>query len=238
MPTILIFGSSSGLGLAAAQLFSKQGWQVISINRAQCDLASPESVKAYVQSPQLQEGKFDLCLFAAGMGEMGYLDELGDGALERSMAVNFHAPVTLFKHLASRSNPCTRFIFVLSGTADLLFPGLAPYALSKRALRDYLTILKAEGSFAHCHFLAVNPGSMNTPFNKKALIHGQLRLPANVGKRTADEVAEKIFQAVQNQRTCLNLSPLPYVLGKVQALFPLLISYLLRLRTKRLPTKV
>jgi NAD(P)-dependent dehydrogenase (short-subunit alcohol dehydrogenase family) len=140
MNKVLILGASGGLGRSLEALYKEKKWQTSALNRRDCDLSDERAVDLAIQSSADLKSPPDLCIFASGACEAGYLDELGQDSIRKSMTVNFLSPVRTFQHLASGPHPCPSFIFVLSGVADFLIPGLAPYALSKRALRDYLAV--------------------------------------------------------------------------------------------------
>jgi short-subunit dehydrogenase len=117
---------------------------------------------------------------------------------------------------------------VLSGAADLLVPGLSPYALSKRALRDYLDIVRLERSFPRSRVLTVWPGPIATRFNEKSRVHGSYRLPTGSPGRSARDVAERIYRAEQAGRRELVLSPVPRLAGSIQAIVPAFVRWLIR----------
>ncbi len=232
MPTVLIVGASGGLGQALADVYRERGWAVQAVTRDRCDLADPVAV-ARLASELAESGRrLDLCVFPAGVSEAGYADEVEPAAFRRCLEVNFLAPLTLMSALAT-STACRRFVFILSGAADLLVPGLAPYALSKRALRDLVEIARLEGSFPDCRVLTVWPGAVETDFNRKTRIHGTYRLPAGAAAKSPRHVAERIYRAEQAGRTRLVLWPLPILIGRLQALAPALIDPLIRWHFRR-----
>ncbi len=237
----LIVGGRGGLGSALAEIYSARGREVQRISRTGkepgdwvCDLADPAQVSALAGDAARMSG-FDLCLFAAGTSEAGYLDDLPDEAFRRCLEVNLLAPLALFRALAMASQPCRRFVFVLSGAAELLVPGLAPYALSKRALRDVLAIRELEGSFPDCRILSVWPGPQDPPFAAPPRLHGPYRLPKRSGARPPAEVALRIVEAEEAGRKHLVLSPLPNLLGRLQACLPAAVGVLVRSRFRRAP---
>jgi short-subunit dehydrogenase len=225
--TVVIVGASGGLGSALADVYAEHGFKVRRVDRRAADLADPPAVRRLAAELVGAGGAPDVCIFAAGASEAGYLDEAPPEAFRRSLEVNFLAPVTLFHALAT-TTACRRFVFVLSGAADVLMPGLAPYALAKRALRDFLDVRALERSFPGRHVLAVRPGAIQTPFDDRTRVHGTFVLPRTARRRSARDVAERIFAAERAGSRRLTLGTLPEVLGRVQALAPGLFGRLMR----------
>lgn len=217
---VLLFGASGGLGAALAREYRGLGFGVSAPDRRLCDFADPASLDRFL----CKAGPADLCLVCAGVSEAGYVDELEPEAFARCFQVNFFAPAAILSKL-----DCGRFVFILSGTADLLVPGLSPYALSKRALRDYLRISAMEGSFPGKRVLEVWPGGIDTDFNKKTRLHGGFKpYVRRAGLRSAEEVARRIVAAERGGKKRLVLSPLVRAAGWLQDLAPDGVSRLAR----------
>ena len=228
MPKILIIGASGGLGQALVAVYREAEFDVVTLNREDCDLSDPAAVARTATDENFLNVDYDVCVFAAATSDAGYVDALDHDALRRSMEVNFHAQVALFRGLASATPGCRRFVFVLSGAADLLVSGMLAYAQSKRALRDYLYVAEMEKSFAGCRILTVSPGAMDTDLNRKTRIHGEFKLPRGMPPRAPQWVAKRIFQAERAGKKRLNLAPVPTTLGRLQALAPRLTLPLIR----------
>jgi NAD(P)-dependent dehydrogenase (short-subunit alcohol dehydrogenase family) len=224
-PRALIVGAAGGLGQALVRRYEEAGFAVRRVTRADADLADPAAVERLAVDPAL--GPFEVCLLAAGTSEAGYLDALDPAAFRRCLEVNFLAPVALVTALARR-DACRRFVFVLSGAADFLVPGLGPYALSKRCLRDWLALADLERSFPRCRFLPVWPGGMETAFDARTRRHGDYELPRGSAPRAPAEVAARIFAAERAGRTCLDLARLPRLLGWLQAVAPRAMRMIVR----------
>lgn len=215
MPRALIVGGG-GLSEALSRAYLDRGWEVQVVLRSggawACDLSRPDEVSALLGDPARVSG-FDLCAVVAGVSHAGHADQIPPGAYRECMEVAFLAPIAFVGALARAERPCRRFILVLSGAADLPVPGLGPYALAKRALRDWIALVRMEGSFLGCRFLEVRPGPMATGFDAKTRLHGGFRLPRSGSPRSPDEVARRIVEAEERGQSSLTLSPLARVLG-------------------------
>lgn len=230
---VLVTGSSAGLGAALAAAYRAKGWEVQGLSRRDpvwpCDLADPAQVARLVSDPGKLSG-FDLAVFAAGTSEVGLLEDLPPEAFRRCLEVNFLAPITLFRALAAAPRPCRRFVFVLSGAAEVLAPGLSPYAVGKRALKDYLAFRGLERAYPDVRILCVWPGPMATGFDAATRVHGNWRLRSASSPRSPEEVARRVLEAEEAGRRRLVLSPLACLVGRLQSLAPGLIGALMRRR--------
>jgi NAD(P)-dependent dehydrogenase (short-subunit alcohol dehydrogenase family) len=224
-----VFGAGSGLGQAVAERFEQEGWSVMRVTRAECDLADPTAVARWIERAGRDQPMPELCVYCAGTSEVGRLDDLPPDAFRHCFEVNFYAPLTILLHLSRRGPvPCKRFVFIHSGTGDFFLGNLSPYSLSKRALRDVLYFRRLEGALADVEILEVWPGPMATPFNDKTRKHGAVRLPAPLRARPPERVAEAIYRAVTRGKARLRISRLPALLGSLQSMCPSLFLLFVR----------
>lgn len=227
-PKALIIGGSRGLGEALLNIYKNKGWETHNISRNTCDLSDPLAVEKLAGDMAFINSGFTLGIFSAATADMGYIDETSPQAFRHCMQVNFLSLITLFYALAKADHPCRRFIFIHSGAADFLIPGFSPYAISKRALRDYLYIAKLENSFPGCQILQVWPGGIATEFTQKIRFHGSYKIIKGMRPRTAFEVASRIYEAEQSGKGHLNLSSLFIFLGRMQSFLPGLLNWLMQ----------
>ena len=134
----LIVGNSDGIGLALTRRLIAAGWEVTGLSRSAADLGTHHVVDVTSPSyPSLLAGidTVDLCVYAAGVGEIDRLD-----AQTRSLEVNLLAAartldVVVPKMLAAGGG----HIIGLSSLADRVISKQAPgYAASKAGLTSYL----------------------------------------------------------------------------------------------------
>lgn len=155
MKTVLITGGSTGLGLELAKKFAKNGKNKLIImcferclddpNEAlggtgaivgqyEFDLSKIEEVKAKAMEIFEKHGKIDILVNNAGMVEFGYFNEREDiSVLDRTMKVNFYAPVILTKAYLERFNS-GHVVFISSVVAYSSGVRASEYVISKHAL--------------------------------------------------------------------------------------------------------
>ncbi|HEY5603067.1 MAG TPA: SDR family oxidoreductase [Gammaproteobacteria bacterium] len=179
-PTIIITGSSSGIGRAITLRLLESNYQVIGIARYRqqepirhdrfialpLDLAEvdtlPEKLNALVkQYPDVQG-----IVFAAGRGQFGSLEEFSYAQIKALTELNFisHA------YLAKAYLP----LFKKRGSGHLIFIGSeaalkgsrkgAIYCATKFALRGLAQALRDECSKSNVRVTLVNPGMVDTAF--------------------------------------------------------------------------
>lgn len=160
----LVTGTSSGIGLALAQVLLDDGWEVLGAARrdvalahpryrhVQVDLADPAALMATLFPPLdlalAREGRKRVALVnnAAVIGGLSRVRDLAPDHLVRVMSLNAAAPLALMARFASRrpEGARLRIVNVSSGAAHKALPGSADYCASKAALRLAGRTLAAE----------------------------------------------------------------------------------------------
>ena len=122
MKTLLITGGSSGIGLAAVQLFVAKGWQVIELSRSgqsspsvvhiPCDVTSEQSVQAAVAEAMNHTSHLDVVISNAGFGISGPIEFTSVEEAQKQFDVNLFGamrlvravlPILRQQHSASKS---------------------------------------------------------------------------------------------------------------------------------------
>lgn len=94
--TAFITGASRGIGAAICEGFQASGATLVTPTRAECDLASPASVAAYLEGLATP---IDILVNCAGINRLGALEELGPGDFEEVLQINLKAPLALAQAL-------------------------------------------------------------------------------------------------------------------------------------------
>jgi NAD(P)-dependent dehydrogenase (short-subunit alcohol dehydrogenase family) len=178
---VVVTGASSGIGMAAAELFAREGFVTFAGVRSDADAARIATLH-----PNLRPVKLDVTDRAAidaaahsvaasglplrgvvnnaGVAVAGPLEFLPVDELRRQFEINLFGPVAVSQAFlpqlrASRG----RLIFVGSISGRLAVPFIAPYSASKYALRAVADALRVELASARIAVSLVEPGSVRTP---------------------------------------------------------------------------
>ena len=134
MRTLLITGGSSGIGLAAVQLFVEKGWQVFELSRSgkssdsvchvSCDVTDEESVIRALDEVKKQVQTIDVVISNAGFGISGAIEFTSSQEAHRQFDVNFFGAFYLVKNVLPilREQRKGRILFTSSVAADLSIP--------------------------------------------------------------------------------------------------------------------
>ena len=180
-PLIVISGSSSGIGLAMAREMLKRGNAVLGLVQdaasdavnhpdycqEQVDMADPDGLQARTaEILRAIEEPVRALVNNAGIGRMGYLEQLSVADMRLVLDTNFlsHAIVTkAFLPLLKRQ-----------GYGDIVFTGSEAarsgsrqgsiYCASKFAIRGFAQALREECGKSNVRVSLINPGAVRTPF--------------------------------------------------------------------------
>ena len=180
-PLIVISGTSSGIGLAMAREMLDRGYAVLGLvknaskdhvrhsgyRQEQVDMAAPEALELRVKEILGAIGQPVRALVNnAGIGRMGFLEQLSLGDMRLVMNTNFlaHAIVTkAFLPLLKRQG---RGDVVFIGSESALRGGRngSVYCASKFAIRGLAQALREECGKSGVRVSLINPGAVRTAF--------------------------------------------------------------------------
>jgi NAD(P)-dependent dehydrogenase (short-subunit alcohol dehydrogenase family) len=206
----LITGASRGIGRAVAEVFAREGAQVLLLARNRkaleqiddriraaggnatlipLDLADGKAIDAL--GPTLYErfGKLDILVGnAAILGRLSPLTHIPSEHWERSFAINVTANWRLIRTLDPllRRSDAGRVIFVTSGVARSARAYWAPYAVTKAALEALAKTYANETGDSRIKVNLIDPGATATHMRAEAYPgEDQATLP------TPEQVAER-----------------------------------------------
>jgi len=244
MKTILITGTSSGIGRAAAVKFQREGWNVIATMRTPgketelnglnnvlvtaLDVQDADSITNAIQQGIQRFGSIDAVVNNAGFSVFGAFEMTSDDQLQKIFDINLFGPMRIVKALLPhfRSKKGGTIINITSQGGRVTFPTCGLYHASKFALEGFTETLAYELIPFGIRTKIVEPGSTKTKFVGSAEIaSGDLYSAfVNVGlanwakydtmASTPEEIAETIFTAATDDTDRLR-----YMSGKDTELY-------------------
>ncbi len=183
--TVLITGSSSGIGRAAAEYFSAKGWQVAASMRSpeketalgklagvhcvRLDVTHAESIRAAVREVQKRFGGLDVLVNNAGYGLVGPFENTTPDQIRRQFETNvFGLMETARAVLPVMRESGGVIINVASIGGRVTFPLYSLYHASKWAVEGFSEALRYELDPLGVTVKVVEPGPIKTDFYQRS----------------------------------------------------------------------
>jgi NAD(P)-dependent dehydrogenase (short-subunit alcohol dehydrogenase family) len=185
--TVLITGTSSGLGRATARLFQQRGWNVVATMRsperetelgqlvrtlvARLDVQDVDSIRAAVDAGIARFGRIDALVNNAGYGAYGPLEATPLDKIRRQLDVNVLGLLATTQALLPhfRANRAGSIVNVSSIGGRMAFPLGTLYHASKFAVEGLSESLQYELAPLGIRVKIVEPGGMSTDFGGRSL---------------------------------------------------------------------
>ncbi len=182
MPTALVTGASSGIGLAICHQLLQKDWQVHGLARdfkkvksltahsnftaVSIDLANLETLPETI-IPLLQStASINAVIFCAGKGLFGGLEQFSYTQIRELMELNFTSQAYLARAVLPKMKQAKQgdLIFLGSEAAITGSRNGSVYCASKFALRGFAQALRDECAKSGIRVSIINPGMVKTPF--------------------------------------------------------------------------
>ncbi|MFB6143467.1 MAG: SDR family oxidoreductase [Halorientalis sp.] len=216
--TVLITGSSSGIGRATAEQFLAEGWTVYATARDTDDVADlaeagaktqtldvteAEDVDAAVARVVEEDGRLDCLVNNAGYGQFGPLEDVPVEALHAQFDVNVYGPHRLARaalpHMREQGEGT--IVNISSVAGRVATPGMGAYNGSKFALEGMSDALRPEVAPHGVDVVLVEPGPVETNFDARAT--------DGLRERTDPSGAyDEVYAFYEDQRTLGGSGPL------------------------------
>lgn len=182
---IIVTGASSGIGEAISRMLLENEYRVLGLARdfTRCSIAHKnlQSIETDLSDIDNLEAKLKPVLATvqdslrgvvlnAGMGRMGYLEQLSVADIQQTMDTNFVSPAILSKlvlPLLKRGDAVSDLVFIGSESALRGERQGSIYCASKFALRGFAQALREECGKSAVRVGIINPGAVRTPFFDK-----------------------------------------------------------------------
>lgn len=235
---VIITGASSGIGLALAKEFARQGSKVVLAARSTdklksvedelsqqgtevisvtTDVSKEEDCQNLVAKAVEKFGRIDILINNAGLSMRALFKDVELSVLKQLMDVNFWGTVYCTKYALPYLLESKGSVTGISSIAGFIgLPARTGYSASKFAMHGFLETLRVENLKTGLHVLIAAPGFTASNIRQTALTdHGsqQGETPRNEDKMmSAEEVALHIAKAIKKRKRTLILT---FVEGKL-----------------------
>jgi NAD(P)-dependent dehydrogenase (short-subunit alcohol dehydrogenase family) len=200
----LVTGGNSGIGLAAALAFAKEGARVVFTGRDQSTLdkaaaqlgenviavrSDSGSIADGIKLAALLQGRgvmLDAVFINAGVAKLAPFEAVGEEMWDATFNTNVKGPYFLIKALIPLLNPGAAIVLNGSINAHIGMPNTSVYAASKAALISLAKTLSSELLSRGVRVNVVSPGPIATP------LYGRLGLPAEQLSEVAANIQAQI----------------------------------------------
>jgi NAD(P)-dependent dehydrogenase (short-subunit alcohol dehydrogenase family) len=245
----VITGGSSGIGLATALVFARQGWRVGLIARSEAGLRAAEAqlielgarvcpavadvgdaaaLEAAATRIAGELGRIGVWINAAGNGVFGTVWQVSEAEYDRVTATTYTGTVngvrTALRQMGTQRPGV--IVNVCSAVAFRGLPGLSCYAGAKAAVRGFTECVQIELKLARSpvRLAIVYPPAVNTPFFAHAVSY--LRLPPRPARPVyqPEVVAEGVYLAATRRLDRLSISSITVLFDLTCRLAPWLVT--------------
>ncbi|OUR91970.1 short-chain dehydrogenase [Flavobacteriales bacterium 34_180_T64] len=200
----IITGANSGIGLATAKLFLKEGAKVVLSGRRQealdevaenlegdfitvkADVAIAEDNKRLIQKATEHYGNIDILFLNAGIAKPIPTTDITEAHFDEIININVKGPILAIKEALPSINDGGTILFTNSVVHQKGFDGLGVYSASKGALRAYSRVLTSEVKSRGIRVNSIAPGPIETP------LYGKMDLPMDVVQEMGKGFAEQV----------------------------------------------
>jgi NAD(P)-dependent dehydrogenase (short-subunit alcohol dehydrogenase family) len=205
---VVITGGSSGIGLAAAQEFEREGAKVVVTGRNTQTLAAAAQVLSkdaitlaadVTKSDDLEllfatvrdtHGRIDVLFANAGVAKLSPVETTSEALFDEMMGTNFRAAYFTVQKALPLISDGGAIVFTTSFFTEVGLAGTSAVSASKAALRSLTRTLASELLPRGIRVNAISPGVIATP------LFGKLGLPAEA----VEEIGGSLLAAIPFKR--------------------------------------
>lgn len=185
--TVLITGASTGIGRSTAQIFHKQGWNVVATMRSPeksteladlpnvlclpLDVTNVDTIHAAIDRAIAQFGTIDVVINNAGYALIGAFEacEMADvrGQFETNVFGLMEVTRAILPHFRLRKQGV--LVNVASVGGRIAFPIYSPYHATKWAIEGFSESLQHELRQFNIKVKIIEPGAIKTDFYSRSI---------------------------------------------------------------------
>ncbi len=224
--TVLLTGSTGGLGQAIARALAPRGARLLLTGRRRdlleglagelgaraivADLAVAQDVDRL--GAEAAAARVDVLVANAGMPASGEIGTLEADQIDRMLAVNLRAPVALAHGLVPMmtARGSGQMVFISSLSGQVASPASSLYSATKFGLRGFALGIREDLRRSGVGVSLVVPG-----FISDAGMYADtgVTLPAGVSTRSPEQVAAAVIRAIERNPAEIFVAPLSLRLG-------------------------
>ena len=181
---VVITGGTSGIGLAAAKQFIKEGAKVVvtgrgpqSVGDAQkkigadgvvivADVTKSAELDSLFQQVREKYGRIDVLYVNAGIAKLGSVAETTEDVFDDILSVNFRGAYFTVQKALPLLPDGGSIVFTTSWFDEAGVAGTSALSASKAALRNFTRTLASELINRNIRVNAVSPGDIEPPFRQ------------------------------------------------------------------------
>ena len=185
--TLLLTGSSSGIGRATALFFAERDWRVVATMRTPSradaalrrpgiellplDVTDPASIRAAVETTISSFGRIDAVVNNAGYGLVGPFEATTPEQIQRQFRTNVFGLMDVTREVLPhlRANRSGVIVNVASVGGRITFPLYSAYHATKWAVEGFSEALNFELESLGIRVKIVEPGPIKTDFYDRSM---------------------------------------------------------------------